>query len=446
METGSYDSVTATYRKLEPTIVELDIDVSAADLDAARERAFQKLVKQYKLPGFRPGRVPRRIFERQVGVDAIEHQAVEDVVPDAYSKALKEHNLEPVERPHIDLEKTDEGKSLRIKAVVAIRPEIVLANHRQLAVDRAAVTVTDDEVERSLQALRKRAATLEPVTDRGVQSGDLVTMDYVGTIDGEAFEGGTAKDHTTEVSTEKFVPGFAEQLLGVTPGEKRTVNVTFPEAYHVEVLRGKDATFEVVIHDVKTPVLPALDEAFVAQVSEAADLDALRADIRRRLEAVGSAQAREAMQKKLLEQLSDAHDFPLPDVLVQNEIESLLGDAKSYMQRIGRPWEEYLSAKNVDEAGLRAEYRVEAERRVRTSLLLEEIAKVEAIEVTTGDLERELAQLARSYGLSRDSMVDLIRKNTGFGPLIDSVRKQKAIDFLVDHATVTEIATPMAGQ
>jgi trigger factor len=445
MEAGSYDSVTATFRKLEPTIVELDIDVSAADLDAARERAFQKLVKQYRLPGFRPGRVPRRIFEQKVGVDAIEHQAVEDVVPDAYSKALKEHNLEPVERPRIDLEHVDEGKSLRIKAVVAVRPEIVLANHRQLAVDRPAVEVSDDDVERSLQALRKRAATLEPVNGRGVQIGDVVTMDYVGTIAGRPFDGGTANDHTTEVSPEKFVPGFAEQLLGAQPGDKRTVNVTFPEAYHVELLRAKAATFEVVVHEVKMPVLPPLDDAFVAQVSEAVTLDALRADIRKRLEAVGSAQAREAMQKKLLEQLASAHDFPLPDVLVQNEIESLVGDAKSYMQRIGRPWEEYLAAKNVDEDGLRAEYRVEAERRVRTSLLLEEIAKVEAIEVTTGDLERELAQLARSYGLSRDSMLELIRKNTGFGPLIDSVRKQKAIDFLVEHATVTDVAASLAG-
>jgi trigger factor len=446
MEAGSYVSVTATFRKLEPTIVELDIDVSAEDLEAARERAFQKLVKQYRLPGFRPGRVPRRIFERQVGVDAIEHQAVEDVVPDAYSKALKEHNLEPVERPHIDLEKTDEGKSLRIKAVVAIRPDIVLANHRQLAVDRPAVAVTNEEVERSLQALRKRAATLEPVEGRGIQSGDVVTMDYVGTIDGEPFDGGNAKDHTTEVSPDKFVPGFAEQLLGAVPGEKRTISVTFPEAYHVEQLRAKTATFDVVVHEVKVPVLPPLDDAFVAQVSEAAGIDALRADIRKRLEAVGSAQVREAMQKKLLEQLAGAHDFPLPDVLVQNEIESLVGDAKSYMQRIGRSWEEYLTAKNVDEAGLRAEYRVEAERRVRTSLLLEEIAKVESIEVTTGDLESELAQLARSYGLSRDSMVEMIRKNTGFGPLIDSVRKQKAIDFLVEHATVTDVAAPLAGQ
>jgi trigger factor len=389
--------------------------------------------------------VPRRIFERQVGVDAIEHQAVEDVVPDAYTKALKEHNLEPVERPRIDLEKTDEGKSLRIKATVAIRPEIVLANYRQLAVDRSVVTVTDDEVERSLQALRRRAATLEPVTDRGIQAGDVVTMDYVGTIDGQPFDGGTANDHTTEVSPEKFVPGFAEQLLGAQPGERRTIDVTFPAAYHVEQLRSKAATFDVIIHDVKIPVLPALDDAFVAEVSEAANLDALRADIRKRLEVVGSAQSRDAMQKKLLEQLAAAHDFPLPDVLVQNEIESLLGDAKSYMQRIGRPWEEYLTAKNVDEAGLRAEYRIEAERRVRTSLLLEEIAKVESIEVTTRDLESELAMLARSYGLSRDSMVEMIRKNTGFGPLIDSVRKQKAIDFLVEHATVTEISAPLAG-
>jgi trigger factor len=438
--------VTATVRKLAPTEVELDIEVSAPDFEAARERAFRKLVKQYRLPGFRPGRVPRPIFERHIGVEAIDHQAVEDVVPDVYSKALKEHNLDPVDRPHIDLERVDDGKVLRIKATVSVRPDISLADYRGIELERQPVSVTEEEVERSLQALRKRAAALEPVTDRGIQAGDVVTLDYTGTIAGEPFEGGTATNHSTEVNPEKFVPGFAEQLYGARAGEQRTVSVTFPPAYHAAALAGQAASFAVTIHDVRQPVLPELDEAFVKQVSDHETLEALRNDIRKRLVAVGDAQAREGMQKRLIGDLLEKHDFPLPAVLVEREVESLLADAKSYMQSLGRPWSEYLAAKGVDENGLKTEYRTEAERRVKTSLLLEEIARAEGIDVTTADLESELDHLARTYGRSRDAMIDVVRRNTGFEPLIDSVRKQKTIEFLIQQANVRTAQATAAGQ
>ena len=438
--------MTATVRKLAPTEVELDIEVSAPDFEAARERAFRKLVKQYRLPGFRPGRVPRPIFERHIGSEAIDHQAVEDVVPDAYSRALKEHNLDPVDRPHIDLERFDDGKALRIKATVSVRPDITLADYRGIVVEKPPVHVTDDEVERSLQALRKRAAELRPVVDRGIEAGDVVKMDYIGTIDGEPFEGGTATGHTTEVNSEKFVPGFADQLYGARPGDERTVEVTFPAAYHAEALAGKRASFAVTIHEVSHPVLPDIDEAFVKQVSDHETVDALRADIRKRLEAVGEAQGREALQKQLIAALLERHMFPLPVVLVDREVESLLADAKSYMQSIGRPWAEYLAAKGVDEQGLTAEYRTEAERRVKTALILEEIARAEGIDVTTQDLESELDHLARSYGRSREAMIEVVRRNTGFGPLIDSVRKQKTIEFLVTQADVRTAQGAVAGQ
>jgi trigger factor len=435
--------VTATVRKLAPTEVELDIEVSAPDFEAARERAFRKLVKQYRLPGFRPGRVPRPIFERHIGAETIDHQAVEDVVPDVYSKALKEHNLDPVDRPHIDLERVDDGKVLRIKATVSVRPDISLTDYRGIPLERQPVEVTEEEVERSLQALRKRAAELQPVTDRGVQAGDVVTLDYEGTIDGQPFDGGSASDHTTEVVPEKFVPGFAEQLYGARAGERRTVNVTFPPTYHAASLAGRAATFAVNVRDVKQPVLPGVDAAFVKQVSDHESVDALRADIRKRLYAVAEAQAREGLQKQLIAELLRRHDFPLPAVLVDREAASLLADAKSYMQSIGREWSEYLAAKGVDEEALKREYATEAQRRVKTSLLLEEIARAEGIDVTTADLESELDHLARSYGRSRDAMIEVVRRNTGFGPLIDSVRKQKTIEFLIQQAQVSD-AKPQA--
>ncbi|HXW76177.1 MAG TPA: trigger factor [Candidatus Eremiobacteraceae bacterium] len=437
--------MTATVRKLAATEVEIDIEVEASDFEAARERAFRKLVKQYRLPGFRPGRVPRAIFERHIGAEAIDHQAVEDVVPDAYSRALKEHNLDPVDRPHIDLERLDGGKALRIKATVSVRPDIALGEYRGVALEKPAVAVSDDEVERSLQALRKRAASLEPVGDRGLEQGDVVTLDYVGTIDGEPFEGGTAESHTTEVTTERFVPGFAEQLYGARAGEQRTIEVTFPSGYHATQLAGKHASFAVTVHDVRVPVLPDLDDAFVKQVSDRESVAALREDVHKRLVAVADANARETMQRQLVATLLERHSFDLPSVLVEREVEGLLADAKSYMSRIGRPWSEYLAAKGVDEKGLSDEYRVEAQRRVKTALLLEEIARSEGIDVTTADLESELDHLAASYGRSREALIDVVRKNTGFGPLIGSVRKQKTIEFLMQQAHV-ENGPEQAGQ
>ena len=262
-------------------------------------------------------------------------------------------------------------------------------------------------------------------------------MDYAGRVAGELFEGGSATNHTTEISEEKLLPGFGEQLSGARPGEQRQVSVTFPEAYRAQELAGKQAVFDVTIHEIKRALLPELDDAFVREVSEHKTLADLRADVRQRLQAVAEARSREGMQKQILDALIAGNDFPLPDVLVTREIESLVMDARTYMQRIGRSWQEYLDAKGVDEAGLQAEYKVEAERRVKTALLLEEIAKREKIEVTTAELERELDNLAASYGQSRESMIELLRKSTGFGPIIDTVRKGKTLDFLLEHAEVS---------
>ncbi len=431
--------MTATVRKLAPTEVELDIEVSPADFAEAQDRAYRKLVTRYKLPGFRAGHVPRKIFEQRIGKSNIDSQALEDLVPEVYAKALKEHQLEPVDRPHIDLDRSDEQHGLRIKAKVAVRPEITLAEYKGIAVNRSIVAVTDEEVDHSIDALRKRAALLEPVEDRGVQDGDTITMDYTGRIDGQAFEGGSAENHTTEVSSDRFVPGFADQLHGMKAGESRQVRVTFPTNYRAQELAGKDAVFDVTVHEIKRAVLPDLNDEFVKQISDKETVEALRDDVRRRLEAVAQSRSSEDVQRQILDALVERNEVPLPDVLVEREIDNLLSDAKSYMQRIGRSWEEYLAAKNVDEAGLRKEYRVEAERRVKTALLLEEVAKREKIEVTTTDVDQELDAMARSYGQTRESVIDFLRKTGGFGPIIDTVSRRKTLDLLVENATITDV-------
>jgi trigger factor len=432
--------VTASLRKLAPTEVELDIEVSPADFAQAQDKAYRKLVTRYKLPGFRAGHVPRKIFEQHIGKSSIDSQALEDLVPEVYAKALKEHQLEPVDRPHIDLDRSDEQHGLRIKAKVAVRPEIALAEYKGIPVNRSVFAVTEEEVDHSIDALRKRAALLEPVEDRGVQDGDTITMDYTGRIDGQPFEGGSAENHTTEVSADRFVPGFADQLHGAKPGESRQVRVTFPDTYRAQELAGKEAIFDVTVHEIKHAVLPELNDEFVRQISDHQTVTALREDVRRRLEAVAKARSNEDLQRQLLDTIVARNEVPLPDVLVEREVDSLVSDAKSYMQRIGRSWEEYLAAKSVDEAGLRSEYRVEAERRVKTALLLEEIAKLEKIEVATNDVEQELDAMAQSYGQSREAVIDILRKNTGFGPIIDTVSRRKTLDLLVENATITDVA------
>jgi trigger factor len=432
--------VTTSLRKLAPTEVELDIEVSPADFAQAQDRAYRKLVTRYKLPGFRAGHVPRKIFEQHIGKSSIDSQALEDLVPEVYAQALKEHQLEPVDRPHIDLDRSDEQLGLRIKAKVAVRPEINLADYRGMPADRPAVAVTEEEVDHSIDALRKRAALLEPVEDRGVQDGDTITMDYKGHIDGKPFEGGTAENHTTEVSADRFVPGFADQLHGAKPGESRQVRVTFPANYRAQELAGKDAVFDVTVHEIKRAVLPELNDEFVKQISDHENIAALRDDVRRRLEAVAQANSNEHLQRQLLDALLVRNDVPLPEVLVEREVDNLVSDGKSHLQRIGRSWEEYLAARNIDEPGLRKEYRQEAERRVKTALLLEEIAKREKIEATTADIEQELDAMARSYGQPRDVVIDVLRKSTGFGPIMDTVSRRKTLDFLVANASISDVA------
>jgi trigger factor len=430
--------LTTSVKKLAPTEVELDIQVSPEEFSAAVDRAFRKLVQRYKLPGFRTGHVPRKIFEQHVGKDSIESQALEDLVPEVYANALKEHQLEPVDRPHIDLDRPDDKNGVNIKAKVSVRPEISLSEYRGIHLTRSVAPVTDADVEHSIEALRKRAALLEPVEDRGVADGDIITLDYHGVIEGKPFEGGSATNHTTEVSADRFVPGFAEQLHGQMAGEPRSINVTFPANYRAAELAGKIASFEVVVHEIKKPVLPELNDEFVRSVSGATTVAELREDVRRRLEAVAQARTREDLQRQAIDALVAANPISLPEVLVEREIDNLISDAKSYMQRIERSWDEYLAAKKTDEAGLRAEYRREAERRVKSALLLEEVAKDEKLEVKTQDIERELDAMARSYGQSREAVIEALRRTSGFGMIIDTVRRGKALDFLVEHADVND--------
>lgn len=426
---------TSTLNRVAPTQVELEIPISPQELAQAEERAFRRLVKNVKLPGFRAGKIPRKVFEQTYGADAITSQAMEDIVPEVYAKAVREHDLDPIDRPQMELLPVEEGKPPVLKAKVDVRPPIDLGEYKGIEVRREPIEITDEDVERSIEAIARERATLVPV-EREARIGDVVNIDYEGKIDGVPFDGGTAKEQMTELEESRFIPGFASGIAGMKAGETKDVEAVFPSDYGEESLAGKTAVFTIVLHDVKALELPAIDDDFAKAISENESLDALRADVRKRLEVIAESRARRAVGNSVMEELLRSREFPLPEVMIDREIDHMVNDAASQATRTGINFEDYLSESGKTEEQLRAEFRADAETRVKGTLLIEAIAKAENIAATPADIGEELAALARQYG----QPVDRIRKALGNNvlSLMDGIVRNKTLDFLIDNAKVMD--------
>jgi trigger factor len=423
--------VPSTLKTLDPTQVELEISITPEEFSAAQDAAFRQLVRSAKVPGFRPGKVPRKIFENQYGSAAIIDRALEDLVPKKYAAAVEEHGLEPLDRPAMELVPEEEGQPLRVKAVVPVRPPIEPKDYTGIEITDLPETATEAEAEATLERMRRDAATLVPV-DRQVQLGDTATLDYEGKIDGVAFEGGTAQGQETEILENRFIPGFASGIAGMKAGETKDVSAKFPDDYGNQELAGKDAVFTITVHDVKEPELPPLDDEFAKRVSGSETLADLQTQIKQRLDETVKQNARRAMSSQLLEKIVAANDVPLPEVLVDRELDALLNESRQYVARAGISWDDYLSASGKPESELREGFREEAERRVKTTLLVEAIAKKEGIEATQADIEAELDALAAQYGQPRERIVEALRAN--LGALVDGIVRTKTIDKLIEQA------------
>jgi trigger factor len=409
----------AVVKHLDPTQVELEIAISPEELVAAQDRAFRQLVRTAKIPGFRPGKAPRKVFEAQYGSQIIAERAMEAVVPDVYSRALRENQLSPVDEPQMELLPEEDGLPLRLRATVSVRPPITLGTYKGMALEAPPVAIGDEEVDRSLEMLRRDHAMLVPV-ERPVELGDVPTLDYEGRIDGVAFEGGKAEGAPTEIGEDRFIPGFAQGIVGMSAGETKDVEARFPDDYSKTDLAGKTAVFSVTVHENKVPELPPLDDDFARRFSPEATVDKLREDLRGRLEAAARSRVRRALQAHLMDRL--------------------LADARSYITRAGLSWESYLREQGKTQEEARAGYRVEAQRRVKGSLLIEEIARAEKIEATDRDIEAEIQSLSRQYGQPREAILEMLKPN--FSALVDGIVRQKTVDKLLEWAAITETAAP----
>lgn len=422
--------------KIENQQVVLTIEVVAAELDKAEERACKRFAAQVNIPGFRKGKAPRRIVEQHVGKQAVLQEAFDYfIAPEALAEALKDQNMEDiVTRPNIETVTLEEGKDVVFKATVVPRPEVKLGEYKGLKIAKDEVKVTDEDVEKQLESMADHQAKMvEAPEGAAVQDGDFTTLDFKGFVDGEAFEGGEGKDYPLQIGSHSFIPGFEEQLIGAKVGEEKDVNVKFPEEYHAKELAGKDATFKCTIRSIKHKELPAIDDAFAKAASKFETLDELKADIRKNLTENAERKAENDRKAEALETASKNITVDIPPVMVDNEVTRMLREMEMRLAQQGMQLEQYLQFAGTDIAKLREQYRETAEKNVRTGLMLEEVAKSENIKVEAADLDKEVEVMAAAYGATPKQVKKIIAEQGRLNDLAATVLRNKTMQFIFDN-------------
>lgn len=426
-------NMTVNWEQKEGNEGVLTFEVSAEEFDKALNQAFKKVSKDVQIPGFRKGKVPRKIFEARFGVEALYQDAVDIVLPSAYTNAVQETEIEPIDQPEVDIEQIEQGKPLIFTAEVQVKPEVTLGEYKGLEVEKQDVEVTDEDVDNDIELLREHHAELVVKEEGKVEEGDTVVIDFEGFIDGEAFEGGKGENYSLEIGSGQFIPGFEEQLVGKETGEETEVNVTFPEDYHAEELAGKEAVFQVKIHEVKYKELPELDDEFAKDVDEEAEtLEELKNKKKEQLEEQKKQDAENKTRQTLIEKASENAEVDIPEVMVENELDQMVREFEQNLQMQGMTMEMYSQFTGQDQNALKEQMKEDAEKRIKSSLTLETIAKAESLEPTEEDVDAELEKMASMYGIEKDRIVQMLGGNTD--TIKGDLKNNKAVDFLVEHS------------
>lgn len=421
-----------TAEKIDAHKVVLSIEVPQAEVTKALDRAYHKLADKVNIPGFRKGKVPRKVLEMRLGKAALMDEAFDLLATPAYSQALEEQNVEPVSRPEIEVVTFEEDKPLVFKATVVARPEIELGEYKGLKVAKEAVTIGEDEVNKQLETLRNRHAKMVVAEDAALAKGDFAIIDFEGFIDGAPFKGGEGKGYPLEIGSGSFIPGFEDQLLGAKAGEEREVKVEFPADYFAAELAGKTAEFKVKVNDVKRKELPAIDDEFVKEVSDFDTVEELKADIENKLKQAAEEKADREFRTKAIKAAVDNCTVDIPAVMVETEIDSMLREMDISLQNRGMSLAKYLEATKTEPAALRANYREAAVESVKTDLMLEAIVKAEKIEATPEDLNKEVEAMAASYRAPVEEVRKIILTEGRLDSLAGSVVRKKAAQLVID--------------
>ena len=417
--------------KLEKSMVALTVEVGAADFEAAVEKAYKKQRGQIRVPGFRPGKAPRKMIEAMFGAQVFYEEAVNIALPDAYEEAVKEQELQVVGYPQVEL--LDVGKEgFSFKATVAVFPEMTLGQYKGLEAPKAEAKVTDEDVDARLKEMAERNSRMVSV-DRAVEKGDIANINFEGFLDGEPFDGGKGEDHDLEIGSGSFVPGFEDQLIGMKAEEERDINITFPEDYHAD-LAGKAVVFHVKVNAVKVKEVPAIDDEFAKDVSEFDTLDELKADVRGKITAEREEAAGRAFEDILMGKVADGLTGEIPDAMVEAQAQRFVDNFRMQIQSQGLPFDKYLEMTNMDEDSLLEQAKEPAARQVKMDLAVGAIIKAEGLEATDEDVDAEYEKMAKQYGMEAEE----IKKYMDAEVIREQVLRDKAIRVVVDSAVAVE--------
>ena len=425
--------------KLSSNKVKISFKATAAEFENALQQAYLKLRGQINVPGFRKGKAPRKLIENMFGEGVFYDDAFELVAQPAYEEAIKAENLQVVDRPQVDVQQIGAGQELKYTLEVFVKPDVTLGEYKGVAVEKNVEKVTDEAVDARIQNDVERASTTQDVTDRAVENGDIVNLDYAGSVDGVAFEGGTAQGQSLTIGSGMFIPGFEEQMVGMNIGEERDLSVKFPEQYHADNLAGKDAVFHVKVNGIQTKVRPELDDDFAADVSEFDTFEAYKANIVADLEKNAADRAEANLEDALVQKVVDAADCDIPDAMIQDEITTMLREMEMRMMYQGIRFEDYLKYTGQTLDQVRENYKPEAANRVKTQLVLEAVAKAENIVPTDEDVDEAIADQAKRVNRDVEEFkASLSEQQKEY--LKETAGIKKVIDFLKANAVITEKA------
>ncbi|NLU11381.1 MAG: trigger factor [Tepidanaerobacter acetatoxydans] len=424
--------------KIEKNTAYLNFEVDAEQLEKAIQQAYKKNAKRFAIPGFRRGKAPRKLIEMHYGPEVFYEEAIQILLPEVYQKGVEEYKLQPVDQPKFDVQQIETGKPLLASAEVVVKPEVKIEEYKGLEVEKVVHNVTEDEVEKQLLIMQEKNARLVAVEDKAAAEGDIAIIDFEGSIDNEPFEGGKAENYPLQLGSGMFIKGFEEQVIGMMPGETKDIPVTFPKDYNAEELAGKNAVFTVTLKELKRKELLPLDDDFAKDVSEFDTLAELKEDIKNKLQQEAKSVEENSLRASIIDKLIEKAEVDIPEVMINHEVDNiLLNLAINLKQSTGYDLTTYLESTGMTLQELRDRYHDAAVRNVKTSLILEEIGKLENITVTDEELENKIKELAEMYKKPLEEYEKSLSPENKEG-IKDLVLTEKIFDFLIKNSNIIE--------
>lgn len=428
-----------TVEKLENNQVKLNIEIDAETAEKEYNKACKRLAQRVNIPGFRKGKAPRAILEKNIGAESIKRDVLDYMLPNAFAEAITENNLNIITEPYLESYDFEIGKPVTVVAKMELKPEVKFEQYKDMEIDVEEFKTPENAMEKELNELTEKFTTLEKVEDRETTDKDVVVMDFEGFVDGEAIQGGAAKNYMLDLEHSNFIPGFAEQLVGHKTGEEFTIDVTFPEEYHDEKLKGKPAQFKIKINEIKEKIKPELTDELAKKVGNFKNVDELKADIQKYLDNAAKIENDKRSANKVFEAILAKMSVDVQPTMIEREKQALVADFKQKVAQSGVSWEEVLKkdgAEKIDE-----ELKAEALNRIKNSLMMSEIAKLENIQVTAEDLDQKIAEMASLYQTDKNTIFNEIRKNSALiQSLSQQALSQKVTKFLIDNNKIKFVA------